>query len=274
VQGEGAVTAFAQKQRRRLLGRRGGGAALLACVLGSVALLAVSAAAETVRAGNLIVEIEGGVTPKKLPKKAPAPITLKVSGQLKTADASHVPVLKTVALQFDRHGHIYTKGLPTCRVGQLKSTVTAQAKKVCGSALVGTGRVSAEIALPEQAPFTAGGPLLIFNGAPKGGRPVLIFHVYAHVPAPTTFVTTGVVGKASGKYGTSTLIQIPTIVGGQGSLTSFEATIHKTWTYKGQQKSLLLASCPTGRLFAHGEFIFAEGTKLSGDVAKSCTGTN
>jgi hypothetical protein len=263
VQGEGQVIGRAVKV-----------AALLAVVSALAVAVVAVAAGETVRAGNVEIEIEGGISPKKLPKKAPAPITLKVSGSIKTSDGSRVPALKTLALEFDRHGHIYTKGLPTCSPAKLRSTLTAQAKKVCGAALVGTGRVGAEIYFPEQPPFAASGPLLIFNGAPKGGKPVLIFHVHADVPAPTTFVTEGVISKASGKYGTSTEIAIPTIVSGQGSLTSFAATIHKTWTYKGQKRSLLLASCPTGQLFAHGEFAFADATKISGDVAKSCTGTN
>lgn len=246
-------------------------AALATVALG--ALLVSAAGGEIVRAGNLIISIEGGVSPTKLPKKTPAPITLKVKGSVKTADGSHVPALKTLALQFDKSGHIYTKGLATCTPGKLQSTLTAQAKKACGAALVGSGRVSAEIAFPEQAPFTASGPLLIFNGAPQGKKPVLIFHVYAHVPAPTTFVTTAVISPSSGKYGTSTLVQIPTIVGGQGSLTSFAATIHKTWTYKGQKKSLLLASCPSGRLIAHGDFTFADQTEISGNIVRPCTPT-
>jgi hypothetical protein len=249
--------------------------ALALLSLAAVALLAIglvsSALGSTVQAGNLIVEIEGAISPQKLPKKSAAPITLTVSGAIKTADGSHVPALKTLSLQFDKHGSIYTKGLPTCDPRKLQSTLTAQAKKVCGPALVGSGEVKAQIAFPEQAPFNASGPLLIFNGQPKGGKPVLVFHVHANVPAPTTFVTSGVISKASGKYGTSTEIAIPTIVGGQGSLTSFKATLHKLWTYKGQRKSLLLASCPTGSLFAHGEFKFADGTKISGDIAKSCT---
>jgi hypothetical protein len=246
-------------------------AVLGAAVAAVVALAVSSAAGETVRAGNLVVTIDGGVTPTKLPKKTPAPITLKVKGSIATADGTHVPALKTLALDFDKHGSIYTKGLPTCPSAKLQSTLTAQAKAACGSALVGTGKVSAEIALPEQAPFNASGPLLIFNGPPKGGKPVLVFHVHANVPAPTTFVTSGAISKASGKFGTSTLIQIPTIVSGQGSLTSFEATIHKTWTYKGQKKSLLLATCPTGSLFAHGEFTFADHTLIAGNVARPCT---
>jgi hypothetical protein len=261
------MKAGARTKRRRAAGL--GGAAL--CLLLATAL-ATAAGGETVRLGNLEISIEGKIAPTKLPKAKPAPISLEVSGSVATADHSHPPALKTLALQFDKHGHIDTKGLPTCTTGKLQSTLTAQAKKACGPALIGSGRAGAEIAFPEQAPFNASGPLLIFNGKPKGGKPVLIFHVHANVPAPTTFVTSGTISPSHGKYGTSTLIAIPTIVGGQGSLTSFEAKIPKrTWTYKGKKQSLLTASCPSGSLFAHGEFLFADGTKISGDVAKSCT---
>ena len=99
---------------------------------------------------------------------------------------------------------------------------------------------------------------------------MLIFHVHANVPAPTTFVTTALISKQGGKYGTKAEVAIPTITGGQGSLTGFEATIHKTWTYKGQKQSLLLASCPTGTLYAHGDFAFADGTRASGEVVRPC----
>jgi hypothetical protein len=235
------------------------------------ALLFSSANADTVRVGNLIITVDGGITPKKLPKKTPAPITLKLSGSIATNDGAHPPALKTLDLEFDRHGSLNTKGLPTCTVGKLQSTLTAQAKAICGDSLVGTGTVSAEIAFPEQAPFGASGPLLIFNGAPKGGKQVLIFHVHANVPAPTTFVTTALISKQGGKYGTRAEVAIPTITGGQGSLTSFKATLHKTWTYKGQKQSLLLASCPSGTLYAHGDFAFVDGTRASGDVVRPCT---
>src|SRR5258708_6381902 len=88
-------------------------------VLGFV-LLAVAAAiasvasGDTVTAGNLTIEIEGGVSPQKLSKTTPMPITLTVSGSVKTGDGSHPPALKTVALEFDKNGGIYTQGLPTC----------------------------------------------------------------------------------------------------------------------------------------------------------------
>jgi hypothetical protein len=243
---------------------------LAICALG--AALIANAGADTVRVGNLQITIEGGFTPTKLPKKTPAPITLNVSGDLKTEDGSHPPALKSLDVLFDKNGHLNTKGLATCTPAKLQSTLTAQAKQACPQALVGQGKVSAEIALPEQAPFSASGPLLIFNGAPKGNKQVLIFHVYAHVPAPTTFVTTALISKHSGKYGTEAEVTIPTIVGGQGSLTSFSATLKKSWTYKGRKEDLLLASCPTGSLSAHGEFTFVDGTRAAGDVVRPCVG--
>ena len=246
-------------------------ALLLAALCLTAVLLTTSALAQTVRVGNLVVMIEGAITPTKLPAKTPAPITLSLSGSLKTADGTHPPALKVLQLEFDRHGQLNTKGLATCTTGQLQSTITSRAKQVCGDALIGQGRAEAQIALPEQAPFNASGPLLIFNGAPKGGKQVLILHVYAHVPAPTTFVTTALIGHQSGKYGTTAEVKIPTIVAGQGSLTSFSATLRKTWPYKAKKQSLLLATCPTGHLYAHGVFDFADGEQLSGDVAKSCT---
>jgi hypothetical protein len=241
--------------------------------VGVVALSAVlfsSASADTVRLGNLVITIDGAISPQALPKKEAAPITLDLSGTLKSSDGSHPVALKTLDLEFDKNGHLNTKGLATCSVAKLQSTLTAQAKAACGDALVGEGKVTAEIAFPEQAPFGASGPLLIFNGAPKGGKQVLIFHVYAHVPAPTTFVTTALISKQGGKYGTRALVSIPTIVSGQGSLTSFKATLHKTFTYKGKKQSLLTASCPTGSLYAHGTFVFADGSKASGDVVRGC----
>jgi hypothetical protein len=242
----------------------------LLCALG--ALFATSAPANTVRLGNLEISIEAKISPTRLPKSKPAPIALTVSGSVRSADGSHPAALKTLALEFDKHGQIDTKGLPTCTTGKLQSTLTAQARKVCGPALIGTGHAGAEIQFPEQPPFPASGPLLIFNGVPKGGKPVLIFHVHASVPAPTTFVTSGTISPDHGKFGTQTLIAIPTITGGQGSLTSFEATIPKrTWTYRGRKVSLLSATCPTGSLLAHGTFSFADGSAISGKVAKSCT---
>lgn len=244
--------------------------ALLALV--ALGAFAVSASAQTVKFGNLIATIDGSITPSKLSKTTPSPIALNLKGSLATADKTHVPALKELFLEFDRNGHLNTKGLASCTVGKLQSTLTAQARQACGKALIGSGRVAAEIAFPEQAPFSAGGPLLIFNGS-KGSKQELIFHVYASVPAPTTFVTTAKIGKGKGIYGTSALVKIPSITSGQGSLTSFNATINKSFNYKGKKQSVLTATCKSGSLHARGDFLFDGATKLSGKVTRSCTPT-
>jgi hypothetical protein len=225
-----------------------------------------------VRAGNLIITVELlGFSPRKLPVSKPSPIVLRAKSTIRTVDGSHPPAAKTLALEFDRHASINTRGLPTCSVGRLLNTLTAQAKSICRSALVGTGRAGAEIAFPEQPPFFASGRMLVFNGQRKGGHQVLIFHVYARVPAPTTFVTTAVISKASGTYGTKTLIRIPTIVAGQGSMTFAEVELRRKWKYRGKEQNLLLATCPTGRFFTRGDLRFVDGSRLAGKVVRSCT---
>jgi hypothetical protein len=244
---------------------------LCAVVAGVVAMLGSSALGQTVKAGNLVVTVDGGFKPKQLPRTTPAPISLNAETTLKAADGSHPPAAKTLTLEFDKHAGINTRGLPTCSVGRLLNTLTAQAKSICRDALVGEGEAGAQIAFPEQEPFFAKGAMLIFNGRPKGGNKVLIFHVYARVPAPTTFVTTAVIAKASGIYGTRTTITIPTIVAGQGSLTFAELEIKRSWTYKGKTEHLLLATCPTGRFFTRGDLKFADGTRMRGKVLRSCS---
>ena len=139
---------------------------------------------------------------------------------------------------------------------------------MCGKALVGTGRVTADIKFPEQAPFGAGGPLLIFN-ASKGNKQALLLHVHANVPAPTTFVVPVKIKKKGGRYGTNAFIRVPTITNGSGSVTSFKARIGKKWTFKKKKVSLLSAYCRTGSLFVHGDFTFP-GSKLSGTFSESC----
>jgi hypothetical protein len=243
---------------------------VLAAALVVAAGVVANAATVTIKKGNLEATLGGGISPSALPKKEKAGVNLSLEGKLATIDKTHLPPLKTVSLNFDKQGELFTKGLETCKTGQLESTLTAQAKSVCRKAIVGTGKVSADIALPEQQPFPAHGPLVIFNGAPKGGKQVLILHVHAHVPAPTTFVVPVIISKKGGKYGTNAFIKVPTIVSGNGSVTDFKAKIGKKWTYKGKKVNLLNASCKTGTLFVEGELKFPTES-LKGVFTAPCT---
>ena len=68
---------------------------LVACA-GLAALVAGSAAsAEIVRLGNIELEVDGSFKPTKLPKNKLAPITLKVSTDIRTLDGTQPPVLNS-----------------------------------------------------------------------------------------------------------------------------------------------------------------------------------
>jgi hypothetical protein len=228
------------------------------------------AAGETVRAGNLVLNVGGSESPTKLPKKKLAPITLKVKTDIATADKSQPPPLKKLVLEFDKHGTLDTKGLARCSASTLENTTTDAAKKKCKSALVGKGETAARIALPGQPAIVAKGPLLAFNGTPSHGHPVVLMHVFAKVPAPTTFVVPGVITNASGKYGKRVTLKIPPIVGGNGSLTHFNVALHRTWKSKGKKHSYVSAKCANGVFLAHGTYSFADGSKVSGSIARTC----
>ena len=201
----------------------------------------------------------------------PDSITLSARSTIRTADGTHLPALDFLRLEFDKHTGVFTKGLPTCTVGRLQNTLTTQAKQFCRDAIIGSGQAGAEIKFPEQEPFFAKAPMVIFNGPPKNGHPVFIFHVYAHVPAPTTFITTAEIGKSAGLYGTTVYIKIPTIVAGQGSLSFAELSIHKKWKGKGKERTLLYGTCPSGHFFVRGALTFKDGFKMAGKVVRSCT---
>ena len=244
---------------------------MLLALAGVAALVAGSAAsAEIVRLGNIELEVDGSFKPTKLPKKKLAPITLKVSSDIRTLDGTQPPILNELLLEFDKNGTLDTKGLPTCKASQLENTLTDEAKKTCKKALVGKGSAKARIDFPDQDPFDAPGPMLAFNGKPKGGKPQLLLHVFAHVPAPTTFVVPATISNASGAFGKKVLAKIPPIAGGNGALTHFDISIHKTWNYKGKKHSYVVAKCASGHFVAQGTYKFNDGSTVTGSVVRDC----
>lgn len=239
----------------------------------AVSAVGVSVAAKptVVRAGNLVLKLNGGVTPKTLPKRKLAPIVLRASGQLGTVDGSQPPALRKVTIDFDKQGTVNAKGLPVCRPGKLQSRNTAAAKKACPRAIVGTGKTKVRVAFSEQQPFTASGPLILFNGGTRGKVTKMFIHAYVSIPAPTAIVTPVIVKKINrGRYGTRAIARIPKIAGGSGSVTFFKVTVKRKFRYRGRTQSYLLARCAKGRFFAHATSIFADGTRAAGTIVRGC----
>jgi hypothetical protein len=243
----------------------------------AAALLAATAVAEkptTVKAGNLVLTINGGVTPKALPKKTMAPITLNVSGRIASADGSHPPALSEVIVDTDKNGTIDARGAPTCLQGKLEAQTTANAEKACRPAIVGTGTTDVEVEFPEQKPIQIHSKLLAVNGGSKGGTTTIFIHAYLTNPIAAAIVTTVKISKEhKGRYGIKSVASVPKIAGGSGSVTAFNLIFQKRlFTYKGKKHGYLLARCADGHFDAQAEAIFSNGDRLGpAKIVRACT---
>jgi hypothetical protein len=246
-------------------------AALIA--VGALTTVGIATAAKptVVRAGNLVLELNGDVAPKALPKKKMAAVALRISGDVSTVDGSHPPATRTVIADFDKNGRVNARGLPVCRSGQLQSRSAGMAKAACPKSIVGSGRTTVRVQFPEQKPFYSSGPLTLFNGGVKGKVTTMYIHAYVNVPAPTAIVTpVKIKSVRKGRFGTRAIARIPRIAGGAGSVTHFEMKIQRSFRFKGKKQSYLLARCANGRFFAQGDVTFADGTRAKGTVVRGC----
>jgi hypothetical protein len=228
----------------------------------------LAAAEKPVRSveGEIETIFNGGFSPKVLSKKKQTPITFNISGEIKSLNPKepHPPALKEFLLEGDKHTSISVKGIPTCTAGKLTSQTTAGARKACGPAIIGTGKTEVGIKFEEQPEIPVKSELLVFSGGFKGGVTTLFIHAYITVPTPAAIVTTVKIKKIhKGRFGLGSVATIPKIAGGSGSVKSFELTL---------QKGIISASCPDGHLNAHGTAVFVDGTRISAEVVRPCTG--
>lgn len=225
-----------------------------------------------IRAGNLFLRDNGGISPSRLPKRSQAPIAAHIDATIGTTDGSHPPAVKTLDIDFDKSIQVNAKGLPVCKRGRLEALTTVAAKKACPQAIVGSGEGEVEVAFPEQSPFAATGPIVLFNGGVHNGTTLLFVHTYVAVPVPTAVLATVKISRIHrGHYGIHTVSQIPAIAGGSGSVTRFRLTIDRKFTYRGKKESYLTAGCPTGIYYTEGKILFADGTTLQGLHLLPCT---
>jgi hypothetical protein len=267
----GALTGRPTKERDKDMRRN----LLVALALSAVLALGVAAVAtakfDTFRAGNLILQADGGVSPKALPKKKMAPVKLHIKGKISTSDGTHASAFREATIDFDKNGSINTKGLPVCKRGELEARDTKAAKKVCGKTAVGSGKGRIEIAFPEQRPIAVHAPITVFNGGTKGGKTTLFIHTFITVPVPAAVVTTVTVKKIhKGRYGLRTVSKVPVVAGGSGSILEFDINFGKTYRYKGKKMSYLTARCPDGHFNADVKSaIFKNEAQTAGVAAKT-----
>ena len=243
-----------------------------ALALAATALLAAVASAIVIRVGDIVVTADGGFTPTALPKRTDAPITIHGGGNLSTVSGDWPPVIETITLEYDKHGHVETTGLEVCKRSKLEASTVPQARKRCPESIVGRGEGRGVVVFPEQAPIKVSSPITIFNGPRIHGNPSVLAHFFTTVPVSTAFVIPIEIERISkGLYGYRTEAKIPPIAGGHGIPLAGHLKIGRKWTYKGKKHSYINARCETGRLQARGEFTFKDRTVLSGTFLRPCT---
>jgi hypothetical protein len=195
--------------------------------------------AEVAQKDGVRVSVTGRMSPTKLPRDAAAPVAVSLTGHIIPTRAGQLPKLERISIAINRHGRLDTGAVPVCRLGHIDPSTTAEAMVACGSSLVGEGRFSANVKIPEQSPFPSKGKVLAFNGRFKG-KPAILAHVFGTEPVPTSYVLPFLVEKGNGTYGTLLEASLPGVTGEWGYVTGISLEL---------DRRLLSASCPAPKGF-------------------------
>jgi hypothetical protein len=249
----------------------------------AIALLAVAVAlgaglahAERIQREELVVSLNGGISPRKLPRHRPAPVAVYLSGGVRTVDGVPLPRLNWIRLELAWRGRLHTQGLAVCPRRRLRGTDSHHALELCRAALVGHGHLFAKIFVPNQAPFGVHAHLLAFNGKTKAGHPAVWVQAYSSDP-PVSFVLPFAVRHQPGTFRTVLVTTIRKSVGPWPHVANFSITVARKFRYRGKMHSYLNASCPVppnwtaGFLsFARATYTFADGRQLRPQAVRSC----
>jgi hypothetical protein len=251
---------------------------LLPIVLVLAVLVGVGAASgELSQQGNLKLAFNARITPIKLPRKKPASVTMEVSGAIHTANGDRPPELRKISIAVNRYGRVSTRGLPVCDSAELEQTTSKGALEICRGSLVGHGRFRAYVKFPGLNAVAATGQALVFNTS-NDGRPALALHIYVDRPAQVTFVVPFTIRRLhEGTFGTVFTARIPRIAGSSGYVTNLSLSLFRRYRYGGRERSFLSARCAVpdgvpGTVFtlARGNFVFANGQRLSSTLERTC----
>ncbi|HEX3041699.1 MAG TPA: hypothetical protein VHP56_06380 [Solirubrobacterales bacterium] len=248
------------------------------CVVAALAMVIGGAGAahgERTQKGNLILRLDGGLSPLRLPRHHPAPVTVHLEAGLHTDDGSLLPRVTRIELGLPAKGVVSTRGLPVCPPRRLRDAKPPEALAACRGALVGRGRLKALVRVPKQDPFEIETRLLAFNGRVDGGRGVIL-HAYAADP-PTVVVLPFQLRQGSGRFGLALVVKLSPALGPWPRLESFEMTLARRYAYRGRARSYLSASCPiperqTAGFFslAHAGMTLAGGRQIGTAITRGC----
>lgn len=235
------------------------------------------ASGERQQRGNLLLTFDGSLSPLKLPRDRPAPVAVRLAGTLRTLDGAQLPRVKRIELALPTHGVLDTVGLPVCSPRKLRFATTAEARRVCGPALVGHGRLGAEVLLPGQAPFAIDAGVLAFNARVKGRRAV-VMHAFGE-GLPVAVVLRFVIRQTDGRLGLKLIAHLSRALGPWPRFAHFDMTFSRRYVYRGERHSYLSASCPLPPRFTAAPFSLARanltlqgGGSIGTEIIRNCRG--
>jgi hypothetical protein len=228
--------------------------------------------------------LDGRVLPHALPKSKPVSAGFATFGKIARGDGTQPSALREAVLAVDKDVEVDVTGLPVCGYRKIASHGTQGARRACRSAIVGSGEASAVLTYPGSAPVKLATRLVAFNGGVRDGAIRVFVHAFAPSPLGRALVARVEVrrrGAVSGPRGWETLMKIPKIGTGYGSLTGFRLSLERRFLYRGERRSFPSARCPDGvfrimtpkLLFKNEARIpgVAAQTVLKGSLAVPCT---
>jgi hypothetical protein len=238
----------------------------------AIALVAATSAAgdgALVEVNNIVLRADGGFEPQTLPRRQFAPIDFQGHVDISARHGGPLPPLRQALIDFDRDGRLSVAGLPTCVPETIAQEGTAEARRTCRGANVGTGHVAAAISFLGAAVQTRV-PLTIFNGPRLATGPSVVLHARTLIPLPETYAILVPIERLHGDFRYRARIELPPLAGGLGALTHIDARIGRRYRAGGRSRSYVSARCSDNVLQTHGDFTFADGTVISGAVEKYC----
>jgi hypothetical protein len=245
--------------------------------IAALSLLTASfASAEIFQKGNIRIAFHGTISPRKLPRKALAPVGVQMGAKIRTVDGEKPPRLSRIVLDINSHGVIDSKGLPTCPFSKIRNGSVKSAQRVCADAEVGHGNATTRIGFPGQGEFSVNGPLVAFNARYKGKKAIFAF-VETSGRFQTSYTIKFIVKKSRGTYGTSLAASVPSIASGSGYISAFDLALKRRYNLRGKRRSYVSASCPLPKGVGRASFPlvrstygFEDGTKVSGVLNREC----
>ena len=245
-------------------------------VVAGLVVLAAAASAELTQTGDLFVRFDGGIAPRDLPRDSLSPIAVRIEGTIRTPPGKSPPPLRKIRVALNRAGRLDPRGLPICGRGRIRSATTVQALDACGPSLVGSGGITAVSSFPDQPNYLMRAEVVLFN-AVVHGRSAILAHIYQHDPAPITRLVVFKIRRTGGAFGTVIEADIPESINENGYLKTIYLQLQRRFTFQGEDRSYLSASCSTPAgvpvalfPFANASMTFEDGRTLRSIMMRTC----